>query len=140
MDVHIGDLHPAIVGESACLSVHSRAHKSTDREIEIVQSLQEKILVYDDIIGHACDVCAELDCLLSFAVAARSHGYQRPHMTEENVIDIKQGRCAISQHSAAKGSSPKLCFTTDIPSKNLLSTRSCRTMRTSSAVLASAWF
>ncbi|TBU56560.1 hypothetical protein BD310DRAFT_960111 [Dichomitus squalens] len=76
MDVHIGDLHPAIV----------------DREIEIVQALQEKILVYDEIIGHACDVCAELDCLVSFALAARSYDYRRPYMSTENIIDIKQGR------------------------------------------------
>ncbi|KAI1793251.1 muts domain V-domain-containing protein [Ganoderma leucocontextum] len=81
MDVHIGDLHPAIV----------------DREIEIVQALQEKILAYDGIIGHACDVCAELDCLVSFAIAACSYDYRRPYMTEGNVIDIKQGRHPLQE-------------------------------------------
>lgn len=72
--------------------VHFLTPDFIDREIEIVQALQEKILGYDDIIGRACDVCAELDCLLSFAMAARSYDYRRPYMTEENVIDIKQGR------------------------------------------------
>ncbi|KAM5533149.1 hypothetical protein V8D89_013197 [Ganoderma adspersum] len=77
--------------------VYFKSQEMHDREIEIVQALQEKILVYDDIIGHACDVCAELDCLLSFAVAARSYDYQRPYMTEENVIDIKQGRHPLQE-------------------------------------------
>lgn len=81
MDVHIGDLHPSIV----------------DREIEIVQSLLEKILVYDEEMTHACDVCAELDCLLSFAEASRACNYVRPQMTEENVLDIKQGRHPLQE-------------------------------------------
>ncbi|KAI0947282.1 hypothetical protein AcV7_009742 [Taiwanofungus camphoratus] len=81
MDTHIGDLHPSIV----------------DREIEIVQSLQDKVLVYDKAMGHACDVCAELDCLLSFAEAARAGDYRRPRMVEENIIDIKQGRHPLQE-------------------------------------------
>ncbi|KAI0352675.1 hypothetical protein OH77DRAFT_1513212 [Trametes cingulata] len=81
MDVHIGDLHPAIV----------------DREIEIVQALQEKVLAYAPDIGRACDICAELDCLLSFAAATRSYDYRRPRMTDDNVIDIKQGRHPLQE-------------------------------------------
>ena len=77
MDIHIGDLLSLIV----------------DREIEIIQGLLEEILVYDQVMGHACDVCAELDCLLSFAEASRMYNYQRPRMVEENIIDIQQGRC-----------------------------------------------
>lgn len=49
--------------------------------------------MYDEEMTHACDVCAELDCLLSFAEASRACNYVRPQMTEENVLDIKQGRC-----------------------------------------------
>ncbi|OCH92840.1 hypothetical protein OBBRIDRAFT_725988 [Obba rivulosa] len=81
MDQHIGDLHPSIV----------------DREIEIVQALLEKILVYDEALGHACDVCAELDCLLSFAEASHAYGYRRPEMTEDNILDIKQGRHPLQE-------------------------------------------
>ncbi|PIL22345.1 hypothetical protein GSI_15033 [Ganoderma sinense ZZ0214-1] len=97
MDIHIGDLHPAIVGKFAFWLVHFAIHNLGDREIEIIQALQERILVYDSIIGHACDVCAELDCLLSFAIAARSYDYRRPCMTEENVVDIKQGRHPLQE-------------------------------------------
>ena len=65
---------------------------SVDREIEILQELQERILVHDKAMEHACDVSAELDCLISFASASRSYEYNRPHMTEDNIVDIKQGR------------------------------------------------
>ncbi|EIN12874.1 hypothetical protein PUNSTDRAFT_111245 [Punctularia strigosozonata HHB-11173 SS5] len=76
MDTHIGDLQPSIV----------------DREIEIAQSLLEQLLAYDNAICDACHVCAELDCLLSFAEVSRALDYRRPTMVERNVIHIKQGR------------------------------------------------
>lgn len=76
MDTHIGDMHSSIV----------------DREIEIIQELLDEILVFDEAMSHACDVCAELDCLLSFAEASRAYGYHRPSMVQNNVIDITQGR------------------------------------------------
>ncbi|EMD39519.1 hypothetical protein CERSUDRAFT_111843 [Gelatoporia subvermispora B] len=81
MDHHIGDLHPSIV----------------DREIEIIQALLEKILLYEEALCHACDICAEIDCLLSFAEASRAYNYRRPEMTNENVLDIKQGRHPLQE-------------------------------------------
>jgi len=62
-----------------------------------VQSLLEQILVHDEAMGHACDVCAELDCLLSFAEASRAYNYVRPRMSEENIIDIKRGRHPLQE-------------------------------------------
>ncbi|KAJ7069760.1 DNA mismatch repair protein MutS [Mycena amicta] len=81
MDVHIGDLHPSIV----------------DREIEIVQELLDEIIVHFAAMASACDVFAELDCLLSFASASRVFGYSRPLMVQENIIDIKQGRHPLQE-------------------------------------------
>ncbi|KAK0221916.1 DNA mismatch repair protein MutS [Armillaria fumosa] len=81
MDAHIGDLHSLIV----------------DREIEIIQSLLEEILVHYDLMTHACDICAELDCLLAFADASRLYGYRRPTMVDQNIIDIKQGRHPLQE-------------------------------------------
>ncbi|EEB95039.1 hypothetical protein MPER_06053 [Moniliophthora perniciosa FA553] len=81
MDAHIGDLHSLIV----------------DREIEIIQELLEEMLVHDNAIAHACDVCAELDCLLAFAEVSRTHEYRRPVMVEDNVIDIVQGRHPLQE-------------------------------------------
>ncbi|KAH7885327.1 DNA mismatch repair protein MutS [Phlebopus sp. FC_14] len=85
MDSHIGDLHPAIV--------------ASDREIEIIQELLDRILAYDKAMGDACDVCAELDCLLSFAEAARAFSYRRPQMVEEPIINIVQGRHPLQEHT-----------------------------------------
>ncbi|KAI0061404.1 hypothetical protein BV25DRAFT_1870738 [Artomyces pyxidatus] len=68
-----------------------------DREIEIMQELQEKIMVDDEIMSQACAICAELDCLLSFAEASVAFNYRRPQMTEENVIIIKQGRHPLQE-------------------------------------------
>ncbi|KAI5123127.1 hypothetical protein M0805_001482 [Coniferiporia weirii] len=81
MDIHIGDLHPSIV----------------DREIEIIQALLDKVLLFNDVIAQACDACAELDCLLSFAAASRAFDYHRPVMTEENIIQIRQGRHPLQE-------------------------------------------
>ncbi|KLO15985.1 hypothetical protein SCHPADRAFT_238288 [Schizopora paradoxa] len=81
MDHHIGDLHSNIV----------------DREIEIVQALLEKILEFDEAIAEACDACAELDCLLCFANATRMFNYCRPTMTEENILDVRQGRHPLQE-------------------------------------------
>ncbi|KAI6114298.1 DNA mismatch repair protein MutS [Pisolithus sp. B1] len=81
MDHHIGDLHSAIV----------------DREIELVQELLEKIMPFHDSIIGICEVCAELDCLLAFAEAARSFDYRRPQMVEGSIINIVQGRHPLQE-------------------------------------------
>ncbi|KAI6129695.1 muts domain V-domain-containing protein [Pisolithus croceorrhizus] len=81
MDHHIGDLHSAIV----------------DREIELVQELLEKIMPFHDSVIGICEVCAELDCLLAFAEAARSFDYRRPQMVEGSVINIVQGRHPLQE-------------------------------------------
>ncbi|KAG8214591.1 DNA mismatch repair protein mutS [Butyriboletus roseoflavus] len=82
MDNHIGDLHPAI-----CV----------DREIEIVQELLDKVLRYGQIMEDTSNVCAELDCLLSFAEAARAFDYRRPRIVEDPIIDIVQGRHPLQE-------------------------------------------
>jgi hypothetical protein len=66
-----------------------------DREIEIIQSLLEQVCVYQKEIADACDTCAELDCLLSFATASREYDYHRPTMVENNIIDIIGGRSVL---------------------------------------------
>jgi DNA mismatch repair protein MSH5 len=76
MDNHIGDLHSAIV----------------DREIEIAQGLLEEVLVHEKMTSNVCDICAELDCLLSFAEASKNHNYRQPDMVDDNVIEIIAGR------------------------------------------------
>ncbi|KAI0076331.1 hypothetical protein K474DRAFT_1708271 [Panus rudis PR-1116 ss-1] len=81
LDTHVGDIHTAII----------------DREIEIIHSLQEEVLEYEDSILVACSVCAELDCLLSFAEASRMYDFRRPEMVDENVLEIKKGRHPLQE-------------------------------------------
>ncbi|KIL63255.1 hypothetical protein M378DRAFT_187097 [Amanita muscaria Koide BX008] len=81
LDLHIGDLHSMIV----------------DREIEIVQDLLNEVLQSSQAINQACTVYAELDCLLSFAIASRAYNYVRPIMVDDNIIDIKQGRHPLQE-------------------------------------------
>jgi DNA mismatch repair protein MSH5 len=92
MDTHIGDLHPSIVGASFDHFSPVRYSNAADREIEIVQELLDRILVSGEGMRHACEVCAELDCLLAFAEASRAYNYCRPQMTVDPIIDIDQGR------------------------------------------------
>lgn len=68
--------------------------KCVDREIEIVQELLGNVLRYGPAMEDASNVCAELDCLLSFAEAARTFDYRRPRIVEDPIIDIVQGRYA----------------------------------------------
>ena len=95
LDKHIGDIHSAIVGEfliTRAKKMELTVRSFLDREIEITQTLLEKILTYDEAMTLTCDICAELDCLLSFAQASRIYGYHRPRIVEDNIIDIRQGR------------------------------------------------
>jgi dsDNA-specific endonuclease/ATPase MutS2 len=63
-----------------------------DRELEIIHELAESVLPFAEAISEACDICAELDCLLCFAEATNQYNYRRPEMSEDNVTNIKQGR------------------------------------------------
>ncbi|EKM51809.1 uncharacterized protein PHACADRAFT_262157 [Phanerochaete carnosa HHB-10118-sp] len=81
LDRHIGDIHSSIV----------------DREIEIVQELLERVIKYEQEMTAACDMFAELDCLLSFAEASRALDFHQPELSDENVIIIKQGRHPLQE-------------------------------------------
>ncbi|KAJ3163330.1 MutS protein msh5 [Geranomyces variabilis] len=84
LDETIGDIHSIIV----------------DREIELMQRLQETILAYRGSLIQIAEVCAELDCILSLAEAARKYDYTRPEMTEESVLEIVKGRHPLQELSA----------------------------------------
>jgi len=60
--------------------------------LEIVEDLLKKVLVHEEALTRICDLCAELDCLLSFAQAARTYDLNMPDMREDNIIRIIKGR------------------------------------------------
>ncbi|KAG0049466.1 MutS protein msh5 [Gryganskiella cystojenkinii] len=81
LDEHLGDIHGLIV----------------DREIDILQGLQERVLEYSHVMVSCSDLCAELDILVSFAQVARIHNFRKPTMTEENVVQILKGRHPLQE-------------------------------------------
>ncbi|CAG8445606.1 11405_t:CDS:10, partial [Scutellospora calospora] len=81
LDEYLGDIHGLIV----------------DREIEIMQKLQDRVLEYVPLFLSSSAVCAELDCLLSFAESARRYGYNRPIVTDENILIIEKGRHPLQE-------------------------------------------
>ncbi|KAH6908017.1 muts domain V-domain-containing protein [Coprinopsis sp. MPI-PUGE-AT-0042] len=49
-------------------------------------------IAHEASMTAACDVCAELDCLLALAHASRANNYVRPEMVQDNMIEIIGGR------------------------------------------------
>ncbi|HET6227583.1 MAG TPA: DNA mismatch repair protein MutS [Bacteroidia bacterium] len=55
---------------------------------ELVMSLME----YIPVVQLNASLLARLDCLLSFSIIAQKNNYIRPHIFENDVLDIKDGR------------------------------------------------
>ena len=85
---------------------------------EKILGAEERILVlesqlFNDLVIAAADfipaiqqnasMVARLDCLLSFALAAREYRYVRPVIDESLVIDIKQGRHPVIERNMPVG-------------------------------------
>ncbi|KAE8220381.1 hypothetical protein CF319_g6078 [Tilletia indica] len=81
LDQHLGDIHTFIV----------------EREIEHLIALQEAVCQHATVLLQIADLFAELDCLLALSDAAARFGWVRPEMTQENVIEIYQGRHALQE-------------------------------------------
>ncbi|KAF9425765.1 MutS protein msh5 [Podila epigama] len=83
LDEHLGDLHGLIV----------------DREIDILQALQERIQGYEMFLLSCSEVCSELDALLALAYTAKLRNYIQPTMTEQNTLWIDNGRHPLQELS-----------------------------------------
>lgn len=83
LDHHFGDIYGRIC----------------DKEIEIVQTLGERILEHEDLLNDVSDICGELDSLVALARGARQHNLVRPKLTEDNIISIKGGRHLLQELS-----------------------------------------
>jgi len=55
---------------------------------ELVMNLME----YIPVVQLNASLLARLDCLLSFSIIAQKNNYVRPHIFENDVLDIKDGR------------------------------------------------
>jgi len=68
-----------------------------DLEIEIAHELAQNMLQDEKLLVAASDLCGELDCLLALAHGASQYKLTRPHMVEENIINIKGGRHLLQE-------------------------------------------
>ncbi|ORY41873.1 P-loop containing nucleoside triphosphate hydrolase protein, partial [Rhizoclosmatium globosum] len=76
MDESIGDLHSIIA----------------DKEIALIQGLQDSVSKYSPMLIDVSSVCAELDCLLALAEAAKKYDFVCPEMVDSDVLEIVEGR------------------------------------------------
>lgn len=75
--------------ESLLLNAETKINKI---EYEEFKKLRSSIIPYIRPLQDASSAIATLDVLLSFAVVATENGYNKPNVTDNNVIDIKKGR------------------------------------------------
>ncbi|CAO3701803.1 unnamed protein product [Rhizopus microsporus] len=81
LDRTIGDIHSMI----------------TDKEIEIIQGLSERVLEHTKQFSDIADILSSLDCLASLAVVALKFNYIKPKMTDTNELKIVQGRHPLQE-------------------------------------------
>lgn len=87
---------------------------------EKILNAEDRILVietrlYTEVVAHASDfinpvqqnaqVLATLDCLSNFATLAKQNQYVKPSLSNESVLDIKQGRHPVIEKSLPHGES-----------------------------------
>ncbi|RMZ69201.1 dna mismatch repair msh5 [Pyrenophora seminiperda CCB06] len=81
MDDHFGDVYGII----------------SDREVEISHELAQYLLQYQELLTSCSDVCGELDSLLALAQGAKKYKLCHPRMTDDNIINIKEGRHILQE-------------------------------------------
>jgi len=83
---------------------------ASDKEIDIVHELGQRVLAQEKMLSLASDICGELDrstiqvmdswsltdsfSLLALAQGAKTYNFCRPRLTHKNVVQIKGGRYA----------------------------------------------
>ena len=73
--------------------------KISDLEAAIFQQLCQQISAVGGQILATARAIAQIDALSSFAEVAVRHGYVKPTLTNEDIIDIKGGRHPIVEQS-----------------------------------------
>lgn len=63
-----------------------------DREIEIIQQLQEKLLQYEEPIIQISRAVVVLDCLCSLSEVSQLNSYVRPNIVTHDTLEIIKGR------------------------------------------------
>ncbi|XP_077243681.1 MUTS-homologue 5 isoform X2 [Tasmannia lanceolata] len=72
-------------------------HKILDMERAITRDLVSHVLLFSTNLHKAINFAAELDCFLSLALVAHQNNYVRPILTEETLLDIRNGRHVLQE-------------------------------------------
>lgn len=72
-------------------------------ETEIFEDLTRRVNEQLLPVQHNAVVIAQLDCLLSFALSASAHNYNRPIIEVGDEIHIEAGRHPVIEHQLAEG-------------------------------------
>ena len=72
-------------------------------EIKLFNELVIELMDYISIIQLNASLIGRIDCLLSFAKIAQKNNYVRPHIFENDVIDIKDGRHPVIEKQLKVG-------------------------------------
>ncbi|CAN8258651.1 unnamed protein product [Cochlearia groenlandica] len=72
-------------------------HKILDMERAIIRDLLSRTLLFSAHLLKAVNFVAELDCILSLACVAHQNNYVRPILTEESLLDIRNGRHVLQE-------------------------------------------
>ncbi|KAM0437402.1 hypothetical protein ACHAPT_001764 [Fusarium lateritium] len=69
----------------------------TDREVEIIHSLANRILEHEEVLISASDMCGEFDAIHALALGAEKYNWRAPNVVDTNIIDIKGGRHPLQE-------------------------------------------
>ena len=72
-------------------------------EAQLYNALVDEARQYLAAIQINASLIAQLDCLLSYATVSEAHHYVRPVVTDDNIIDIRQGRHPVIETQLTPG-------------------------------------
>ncbi len=72
-------------------------------ELKLFTDLVISLMDYIAVIQLNASLVGKLDCLLSFATIAQKNNYVRPHLFENDILDIKDGRHPVIEKQLPVG-------------------------------------
>lgn len=88
-------------------SYEEKILNAEDRMVVIETRLFQEVVThaaeYIDLIQQNAQVVGTLDCLSNFAILARQYSYSKPTLSDESVLDVKEGRHPVIEQSLPPG-------------------------------------
>lgn len=85
------------------IEVLAAKEKARKIEHQLFHQIVDEIMTSISVIQSASDAVAQIDCINAFALLANEYNYVRPEITNDNIINIKQGRHPLVEQVVAKG-------------------------------------